>query len=140
VTETAVEFIEPSRPSPPRGYEVIEAPVLERWQQRDTQANTVAVHWIQPLARVRFANIEREFGHSSRGSHEITLEDPNSAVSKFEYTLHFRSGRSNVSVVGRSKLTSTSDTYNPVVTLEVREDDDIVFERVWDRVLDRAYS
>jgi len=136
-----VNFIAPLNPEElPTNHEVIAAPQLERWLETNPDAGQHGTHWRQPFYCVYHPDINLRFGFEIDARHEINFDDPNSAVSHFQYTLYFSRDDWEVRVTSSAECRSSTTNFHLQGNLEIIENDKTIFKRQWTPTVPRTCS
>lgn len=124
----------------PTDHEVIAAPDLQRWTKADQQTGQHFIHWRQPFHCFYHPGINLRFGFETDACHEIRLDDPNSAVSRFQHRLVFSRDDWEAQVISSAECRSSSTAFHLKGQLRVIENNQVTFERNWDPVVPRTCS
>ena len=96
--------------------------------------------WHQPLAMTVHPAAGLEFGAESSAEHRINVDDPLSAVSRFEHRLVAEYGDRRFETRGSARVRADRRHYHVSGTLRVFEDDESVFARDWSRRIAREFG
>ena len=89
---------------------------------------------------VRFPEIDLEFGFETDACHTIRLDNMTSAQSTFVHRLHFSKDNWIVEVVGTAELSSNEQLYRLSGSLDVKENESLIFSRNWNSDFPRKYG
>ena len=119
---------------------VVADPELERRIEIDPIGQTRSDSWKQPMRVVRFPEIDLEFGFETDACHTIRLDNMTSAQSTFVHRLHFSQDNRIVEVVGTAELSSNEQLYRLSGSLDVKENEKLIFSRNWNSDIPRKYG
>ena len=119
---------------------VVANPELERRIEIDPTGQTRSDSWKQPKRVMRFPDIGLDFGFESDACHTIRLDSITSAQSKFVHRLHFSQDSRIVEVIGTAELSSNEEFFRLSGSLDVKENESLIFSRKWNSDFPRKYG
>jgi hypothetical protein len=113
---------------------------ISRTMQRGDNGEDTVIRWHQPRRVMTFEDIDLAFASEIEADHRLPAGDPERAMSRFTYRLSLARQDWSVEVAGTASLTSTSTSFQPKGSVEVKENGEIIFQRTWSRKIPRTVS
>ena len=117
---------------------VVADPDLERRVDISPDGQIRTDSWKQPKKVVRFPKMNLDFGVETDACHTIRTDDITSARSAFTHRLHFCQDDWVVEVIGKAEMSSTEELYRLRGSLEVKENGESIFSRMWNPDIPRT--
>ena len=119
-------------------FVVIANPILERRIDIAPNGQIRTDSWKQPKKVVRFPAMNLDFGVETDACHTICTNDLTSARSAFTHRLQFCQDDWVVAIIGKAELSSTEELYRLRGSLEVKENGESIFLRIWNPEIPRT--
>jgi len=96
--------------------------------------------WEQGFSKVMHTDIGLAFGFETKGEQTIRSEDPLSAKTRFDHRFNFEREGWQVDVISFAELSSDAVSYKMKGSVQVIENGETIFERVWSPTAPRRWG
>ena len=120
--------------------EVIESNVIQRNFELDNNTGRHVVQWRQPKQSIQFSHSDWRYTYETLGHHEIRFSEPSTALCRFTHTIEVARDTWEVAVTCSVTLSASDSVFNIDGSIEVLENNEILFKRCWNPSIQRNCS